>query len=121
MMRRMPMQEVIRMVLMGNDERLSAATAKQIGLVGEVVGATSCAPRAHALAPRSPASHRLAVQSSLKASLGERRRARRSRAAARVADGAARQPIGTAQVDRSASGRGLHPAMTRADQPRVRT
>lgn len=34
---KMPLQDVLRMVLLGNDERVTAETAKQIGIVSEVV------------------------------------------------------------------------------------
>ena len=34
---KMPLQDVLRMVLLGNDERISAETAMRIGIVSEVV------------------------------------------------------------------------------------
>lgn len=47
---RMPLQDVLRMVLLGNDERLSAATALRIGIVSEVVPLDQLWDRARALA-----------------------------------------------------------------------
>lgn len=102
MLRRMPMQEVIRMVLMGNDERVSAATAKQIGLVSEVVTRDQLWPRAHALAAQIARKPPIAIQSSLK-TIWEAVDVRGGHAAAlglhlvQLAN-----PIGTAQVDRGA-------------------
>lgn len=50
---RVPYGEVMRMVLMGNDERISAPTALRIGLVTEVVeGHEALWARAHELAAR---------------------------------------------------------------------
>ncbi len=47
---RMPLGEVLRMVLLGNDERISAATALRIGLVSEVVSPDARWNRADELA-----------------------------------------------------------------------
>lgn len=46
MMRRMPFGELMRMTLLGNHERMSAARAHQIGLVSEVVAAGELHDRA---------------------------------------------------------------------------
>ncbi|MCX2982555.1 enoyl-CoA hydratase/isomerase family protein [Halieaceae bacterium IMCC14734] len=48
--RKMPLESVLRMVLMGGSERLSASAAHQLGLVGEVVPAEQLLPRARELA-----------------------------------------------------------------------
>lgn len=46
MMRRMPFGELMRLTLLGNHERMSAARAHQVGLVSEVVPATELLDRA---------------------------------------------------------------------------
>ena len=46
MLRRMPFGELMRMTLLGNHERLSAARAHQVGLVSEVVPASELEARA---------------------------------------------------------------------------
>ena len=50
MLRRIPLGEVMRIALMGNDERISAETALRISLVTEVVGKDELWARAHAIA-----------------------------------------------------------------------
>jgi enoyl-CoA hydratase/carnithine racemase len=49
-LRLMPYQEVMRMALMGNDERITAQTALRISLVTEVVGKDKLWARADAIA-----------------------------------------------------------------------
>jgi enoyl-CoA hydratase/carnithine racemase len=48
--RRIPLEAVLRMALLGGAERMSAAQALDIGLVGEVLPAAEVLPRARALA-----------------------------------------------------------------------
>lgn len=48
--RRMPFEAVLRMALVGGGERMSAARAHELGLVGEVVSAEQLLPRARAVA-----------------------------------------------------------------------
>jgi enoyl-CoA hydratase/carnithine racemase len=48
--RRIPLEAVLRMGLLGGSERLGAAEARQIGLVGEVLPAAELMPRARELA-----------------------------------------------------------------------
>ena len=48
--RRMPLQAVLRMALVGGRERLSAQRAYELGLVGEVVAAEALLPRAFEIA-----------------------------------------------------------------------
>jgi len=48
--RRIPLEEVLRMALLGGSERLSAERAREIGLVGEVRPAAELLPRARELA-----------------------------------------------------------------------
>jgi enoyl-CoA hydratase/carnithine racemase len=64
---KMPLQDVLRMVLLGNDERMSADYAKKIGLVSEVVPLADLWPRAHLLALQIAAKPPAAVQGSVKA------------------------------------------------------
>jgi enoyl-CoA hydratase/carnithine racemase len=48
--RKMPMEAVLRMMLLGGGERMDAATALRLGLVGEVVPPEQLLPRARQLA-----------------------------------------------------------------------
>jgi enoyl-CoA hydratase/carnithine racemase len=50
MLGRIPHGEIMRIVLMGNDERVSAQTALRIGLVSEVTPRAQLWPRAHEIA-----------------------------------------------------------------------
>jgi len=50
--RRIPLEAALRLALLGGSERLSAAQAKEIGLVGEVLPADRLLPRAHELAAK---------------------------------------------------------------------
>jgi (E)-benzylidenesuccinyl-CoA hydratase len=50
--RRIPLEAVLRMSFLGGAERMSAAEAKQLGLVGEVVPAAQLLPRARDLAAK---------------------------------------------------------------------
>lgn len=64
---RIPLGEVLRMALLGNDERISAATALRIGLVSEVVTGDRLWERAHQLAARIAAKPPIAIQGTLRA------------------------------------------------------
>lgn len=66
-MHAMPYQEVMRMALMGNDERISAETALRISLVTEVVPRAELWGRAEAIAARLAAKPATAVQGTVKA------------------------------------------------------
>jgi enoyl-CoA hydratase/carnithine racemase len=66
LMRRMPFGEVLRMALTGNSERISAETARQVGLVSEVVPAGDLVDVAQRLAVGIAAQPRRAVQSTLR-------------------------------------------------------
>ena len=48
--RRIPLEQVLRLALLGGSERMDAQTAKQLGLVGEVVPLAELMPRARQLA-----------------------------------------------------------------------
>jgi enoyl-CoA hydratase/carnithine racemase len=64
---RMPLGDVLRMVLLGNDERISAATALRIGLVSEVVALETLWTRADELARMIAAKPPAATQGSVRA------------------------------------------------------
>lgn len=64
---RMPYGELMRMVLLGNDERICAATALRIGLVSEVVSQGTLWERAHVLAIRIAEKSPAAIQGSVRA------------------------------------------------------
>lgn len=64
---KMPLQDVLRMVLLGNDERVTAETAKQIGIVSEVVPLDELWNRAAELAAIIAAKPPAATAGSVKA------------------------------------------------------
>lgn len=64
---RVGLGEILRMTLLGNDERISAATALRIGLVSEVTTAEALRGRAQYLASRIAEKPPTAVQGSLRA------------------------------------------------------
>ena len=66
MAQRMPLGEILRMTLMGNHERLSATTAKQIGLVSEVVPMETLHERASWISSTIASQPTVAVQASLR-------------------------------------------------------
>ncbi len=65
MLHRMPFGEVMRMTLLGNHERISAARALEIGLVTEVVPAADLVATAHRIATAIASQPPTAVQASL--------------------------------------------------------
>lgn len=64
---RLPLQEVLRIALLGNDERVSAQTAMRIGLVSEVVKLEDLWSRAHDLAVKIARKPPMAVQGTVRA------------------------------------------------------
>jgi enoyl-CoA hydratase/carnithine racemase len=66
MLHRMPFGEVLRMTLLGNHERISAARALEIGLVTEVVPAADLQAAAHRIAAAIASQPPTAVQASLR-------------------------------------------------------
>lgn len=64
---RIPMQEITRMVLMADAERVTAATALRISLVTEVVAEEALWARANELATAIATRHPVAVQGSIRA------------------------------------------------------
>jgi enoyl-CoA hydratase/carnithine racemase len=67
LMRRVGLGETLRMSLLGNDERISAATALRIGLVTEVVPRATLWDRAHELAALIAAKPTSATQGTVRA------------------------------------------------------
>lgn len=67
LMRRIGLGETLRIALMGNDERVSADTALQIGLVSEVVAPDQLWARAHEIAATIAAKPPSATQGTVKA------------------------------------------------------
>ena len=66
LLRRMPFGDVLRMALIGVHERLSASTARDVGLVSEVTAANELAQAAHRLAATIASQPALAVQATLR-------------------------------------------------------
>lgn len=64
---RLPLGDVLRIALLGNDERVCAQTALRIGLVSEVVPQESLWKRAHELAAKIAAKPPTAVQGTVRA------------------------------------------------------
>jgi len=64
---KMPLNDVLRMVLLGNDERIGAQTALRIGLVSEVLPLERLYDRARVLAETIAEKPSIALQGSLKA------------------------------------------------------
>jgi len=64
---KMPLGEIMRMVLMGLDERISAQSALRMGLVTEVVARDALWARAHELAAKIAAKPPAAIQGSVRA------------------------------------------------------
>jgi enoyl-CoA hydratase/carnithine racemase len=67
MLHRMPFGEVLRMTLLGNHERISAARALEVGLVTEVVPMADLLPTAQRIATAIASQPPTAVQASLRA------------------------------------------------------
>jgi enoyl-CoA hydratase/carnithine racemase len=65
--RGVPLGDVLRWALMGNEERITAGTALRLGLVSEVVGRAELWDRAHALAAEIAARRPEAVQGTVRA------------------------------------------------------
>ena len=66
-MGRIPLQEITRMVLMADAERISAKTALRISLVTEITSAEALWTRAHEIATSIAERHPVAVQGSIRA------------------------------------------------------
>jgi enoyl-CoA hydratase/carnithine racemase len=99
---RMPLGDVLRMALLGNDERISAATALRLGLVTEITAKDDLWARAQALADIIAAKPPAATAGTVKAiweSLDMPRSVALRTALKYCQIG---NPVGTAQVDRAA-------------------
>ena len=99
---KMPLQDVLRMVLLGNDERVTAHSAMRMGIVSEVVALEDLWPRAAALAAQIAAKPPAATAGSVKA-IWQSLDLPRSIALARgLAFPQIGYPVGVPQVDRTA-------------------
>lgn len=99
---KMPLQDVLRMVLLGNDERMTAKKAMEVGLVSEVVALAELWPRAHEMALQIAAKPPAAIQGTIKAiwqSLDMPRSVALANALKYPQIG---NPVGVPQVDRDA-------------------
>jgi enoyl-CoA hydratase/carnithine racemase len=67
MLGRIPYGEIMRIVLMGNDERVSPQTALRIGLVSEITAREKLWARAHQIAAIVAAKPRIATQGTVRA------------------------------------------------------
>ncbi|MBH0123584.1 enoyl-CoA hydratase/isomerase family protein [Rhodococcus sp. CX] len=98
---RIPIGEVLRMVLLGLDERMSAQRAYEIGLVSEIVTRDRLWARAQDLAARIASKPPAAIQGSVRA-IWESKDSTRSQALATgMSYTSLGNPIGKAQVVRS--------------------
>lgn len=94
--------DVLRMTLLGNDERITARTAERMGIVSEVTALEALWPRAHDLAAKIAAKPTASIQGTVRAiweSLDMPRSVALKTALKYCQLG---NPIGTAQVDRPA-------------------
>lgn len=64
---RMPLGDVLRMALLGNDERIGAGTALRLGLVSEIVTREALWSRAYELAAKIAAKPAIATQGTVRA------------------------------------------------------
>ncbi|MCW1384811.1 enoyl-CoA hydratase/isomerase family protein [Novosphingobium sp. KCTC 2891] len=99
---KMPLADVLRMVLLGNDERMSAEYAKSIGLVSEVLPLEDLWSRAHELAVQIAAKPPAAIQGSIKAIWTSLDMPRSVALANALKFPQIGNPVGVPQVDRAA-------------------
>ena len=97
---RMPLGDVLRMALLGNDERISAATALRIGLVSEVVPLDALWARADHLARIIAAKPPAATQGTVRAIWESLDLPRSVALQVGLKYCQVGNPVGTAQVDR---------------------
>lgn len=103
--RRIPLGDTLRIALLGLDERLSAARALQIGLVTEVLPPEELWPRADELARIIAAKPPAAVQGTVRAIWESLDKTRTHALRTGLSYTQLGNPIGKAQVDRSAVSR----------------
>lgn len=101
MLATVPLRQVLRMVLLSNDERMGAETALRVGIVTEVTAPDTLWKRAHELAAQIAEKNPLAVQGSVRAmwealDLGRREAIDRSLSYVTIGN-----PLSMQQVDRS--------------------
>ncbi|MFD3377449.1 MULTISPECIES: enoyl-CoA hydratase/isomerase family protein [unclassified Streptomyces] len=104
--RRIPLGEALRIALLGLDERVSAARALQIGLVSEVLPSEQLRDRAHAIARIIAAKPPAAVQGTVRAIWESLDSTRTQALRTGLSYTQIGNPIGKAQIDRSAVPRG---------------
>lgn len=98
----MPLHDVLRMVLLGNDERIGAQTALRIGLVSEVMPLDTLWPRAQALALQIASKPPAATAGSIKAIWQSLDLPRSVALAQGLKYCQVGNPVGVPQVDRAA-------------------
>jgi enoyl-CoA hydratase/carnithine racemase len=98
--RRVPLGEVLRMALLGLDERMSATRAREIGLVSEVVPVSTLRARAAEIAAIIAAKPPAAIQGTVKAIWESLDMTRSGAQQVGMAYTQIGNPIGSAQVDR---------------------
>jgi enoyl-CoA hydratase/carnithine racemase len=100
--RRVPLGEVLRMALLGLDERMSATRAREIGLVSEVVPVSTLRARAAEIAAIIAAKPPAAIQGTVRAVWESLDMTRSGAQQVGMAYTHIGNPIGSAQVDRNA-------------------
>jgi enoyl-CoA hydratase/carnithine racemase len=103
--RRVPLGEVLRMALLGLDERMSATRAREIGLVSEVVPVSMLRARAAEIAAIIAAKPPAAIQGTVRAIWESLDMTRSGAQQVGMAYTHIGNPIGSAQVDRNAFSR----------------
>jgi enoyl-CoA hydratase/carnithine racemase len=105
LLQRVPLGEVLRMTLLGLDERMSAERAREIGLVSEVVTRDTLRLRAAEIARIIAAKPPAAIQGSVKAIWESLDMTRSGALQVGLSYTQIGNPIGTAQVDRESFAR----------------
>ncbi|MET0378941.1 MAG: enoyl-CoA hydratase/isomerase family protein, partial [Spongiibacteraceae bacterium] len=96
---RIPIGDVMRIALLGNDERISAQTAKDIRLVSEVLPKENLWARAHELAAKIADKSPAAVQGSVRAIWGSFELPRRAALAHAMDQCLLGRPVAQAGID----------------------
>jgi enoyl-CoA hydratase/carnithine racemase len=105
LLQRVPLGEVLRMTLLGLNERMSADRAREIGLVSEVVTRDALRPRAAEIARIIAAKPPAAIQGSVKAIWESLDMTRSGALQVGLSYTQIGNPIGVAQVDRDSFAR----------------
>lgn len=98
---RIPIAEVLRMVLLGLDERMSAERAREIGFISEIVSGQTLWARADELATRISVKPPSAIQGSVRAIWESKDTGRSQALATAMSFTTIGNPLGKAQVVRS--------------------